>query len=86
MISRPGKYLRSLFFAPWDTTQYLPMDELIGIKDVANEWQVSPRAVQAWQAKGWMPHRQQRGKELLYRRADIEQVKVVLKLIASLDA
>jgi hypothetical protein len=83
MITRPGKYLRSMYFAPWDTKQCLPMNEMIDIKGVANELAVSTRSIQFWESKGWMPHRQLRGKQLVYRRVDIENVKTALELIAN---
>ena len=81
MITRPGKHLRAIRHAQWDPTQYVPIDEMIDIKGVANELGVTPRSVQSWQAQGWMPLRQQRGKELLYRRTDIAQLKTVLSLV-----
>lgn len=83
MITRPGKYLRSMYFAPWDTTQCLPMNETIDVEGVAHALAVSTRSIQFWESKGWMPHRQQRGKQLLYRRLDIESVKIALELIAN---
>lgn len=85
MITRPGKYMRRMYFAPWDTTRCLPMDEMIDIKGVANELAVSTRSIQFWEAKGWMPLRQQRGRELLYRRTDIAQIKAVVDLTRSLS-
>ena len=83
MITRPGRYLRSMYFAPWDTTQCLPINAMIDVKGVARELAVSTRTVQFWQSKGWMPHRQLRGKQLVYRRVDIENVKTALELIAN---
>lgn len=78
MMMRPGKHLRNVQHVNWDPTQYLPIDEMIDTKHVASELGVTPRSVQSWQAQGWMPPRQQRGKEMLYRRIDIAKIKAVL--------
>lgn len=78
MITRPGKFLREVIYPVWDRTMFLPIDEMIDVKTVANELGVTPRSVQFWQSRGWMPLRQQRGNELLYRRVDIAQVKATL--------
>lgn len=83
MMARPGKHLRRMYFAPWNTKQCLPMHEMIDVKGAAHELAVSTRSIQFWESKGWMPLRQLRGKQLLYRRVDIANVKTALELIAN---
>lgn len=81
MIRRLGNQLRNASWPSWDTTQYLPLSDLIDTKGVASELGVSTRTIQFWQARGQMPYRQQRGKQLLYRKIDIAHLKTALSII-----
>ena len=81
MIVRPGKYLHNIRYADWDYSLSIPMNDLTNTRDAARQLGFSARTIQAWQARGLMPHRLKRGKELLYRQVDIGLIIRGLKLL-----